>query len=75
MGVGEILGVLEKGGTSLCSARISILPTPAMQARITSRSQLWTLHYTECFYLSDVSSILGQRIECAYLIYRLFTRP
>ena len=47
----------------------------AMQAGITSRSQLWTLHYTDCFYLSDVSSILGQRTECAYLIYRLFTRP
>ena len=73
LGMGEMLGVREEGWTSLHSPRVSLVPTPALQA--TSHSQLWTLHYTECFYLSDVSSILGQRTECAYLIYRLFTRP
>ena len=73
LGVWEMPGVHEEGGTSLRSARISLLPTSVMQA--TGRLQLWTLHYTACFYLSDVSSILGQRTECAYLIYRLFTRP
>ena len=32
LGMGEMLGVREGAGTSLCSPRVSLVPTPAMQA-------------------------------------------